>query len=133
VQTRMIAGLLLIAHGALHLFGFLTAWDLIEIDAVSRTPTVLTDDIPDGVVRDMGALWLLGAIAFAISGYALIQAYTWWKGLAFGSAVLSLIATLFWIHDTWPGLFLNLLIIILIARTWGQPRSDEDRAESHTA
>jgi hypothetical protein len=118
MQRNWLIGVLLWAHGLLHLFGFLTSWDLIEMDVFSRTPTVLPDDLPVGVLRDLGALWLLGAIAFWISGYAVVLQKRWWKGLTFGSAILSTIATLFWIHEAWPGLILNLIIFGLIIGTW---------------
>jgi hypothetical protein len=118
MHRNWLVGTLLGLHGFLHLFGFMTSWDLIEIDVVSRTPTILPEDLPEGVLRDLGALWLLGAIAFWISSYAVIQAKHWWKGLTFVSAVVSMIATVFWIHEAWPGLILNLVILGLIAGTW---------------
>jgi hypothetical protein len=137
MRYRWLIGILLIGHGLLHLFGFLTSWDLVEIEAVSRTPTILADDLPVGVIRDIGALWLLGLFAFALSGVGVIRGYRWWKGLAFGSAAISLIATIFWIHETWPGLILNLIIIVLIARTWwhaehpGRTSEETQHASDH--
>ena len=121
MSRRWLICVLLIAHGFLHLFGFLTSWDIVDIEAVSRTPTILPDDLPIGVIRDIGALWLLGLFAFTLSGFAVVRGYHWWKGLAFGSAIVSLVATIFWIHDAWPGLFLNMLIIVMIARSWWIP------------
>ncbi len=118
MQQKWPVGILLAAYGFLHLFGFFTSWDVIETSAISRTPTVLPDGLPVGVLRDLGALWLLGAIAFWISGYAVIQDKHWWKGVTFGSAILSMVVTIFWVHEAWPGLILNLLIIVLVVGSW---------------
>ena len=91
---------------------------MIDAPALSRTPTVFTDDVPIGVLRDLGALWLLGMLAFTVAGFAAIQGLRWWESLTFVSAIVSLIATIFWIHEAWPGTLVNGLIIGLIARDW---------------
>jgi hypothetical protein len=124
LRRRLIIGLLLIIYGLAHLLGFLTSWDLIEVPGLSRIPTVFADDPPVGVLRDLGLLWLLGTIAFTIAGYAVIQGFRWWEGLTFVSAIVSLVATLFWIHEAWFGMLLNGVIIVLIARNWWQHHND---------
>jgi hypothetical protein len=133
MTRRWIIGLLLILHGFLHLFWFLTSWDLIDVPGISRTPTILDDDIPIGVIRDLGALWLLGLVAFSIAGYGAIVNYRWWKGVAFGSAIVSFIVTIFWIHEAWPGLFFNGIIVTLIARSWYQTEHNNRLSESARA
>jgi hypothetical protein len=107
MPQRWIVGPLLVAHGLLHLFGFLTSWDIIDVPGISRTPTIFTDDLPTGVTRDIGALWLLGMVAFSIAGYGAIKSYPWWKGVAFGSAIVSFLTNLLRIHEAWPGSVLN--------------------------
>jgi hypothetical protein len=118
MSQRWIIGLLLITHGLAHLFGFLTSWDLIDVPGISRTPTMFTDELPIGVLRDIGALWLLGLGSFSVAGYGAIQGKRWWKSVAFVSAIVSFIATIFWIHEAWPGTIINAVIVLLIARTW---------------
>jgi membrane glycosyltransferase len=124
VSRRWVIGILLILHGLIHLLGFLTSWDLVEVPGLSRTPTIFTDDPPVGVLRDLGILWLAGLIAFSLAGYAVIRGLRWWEGLTFVSAIVSFIATLFWIHEAWFGTILNGLIILLIARDWWQQHND---------
>jgi hypothetical protein len=131
MPLRWVIGLLLILHGCLHLLWFLTSWDLVELDWISRTPTILPDGLPIGVLRDLGALWLLGLIAFGVAGYGAITERRWWKSVAFASASVSLIATLFWIHEAWAGLFLNGAIIALIARSWYMHPANHRYPEEH--
>ena len=118
MTVRRFVGPLLILHGFLHLLGFLTSWDLIDPEGFSRTPTILPEDLPTGVIRDIGALWLLGLLAFGLAGYSAIRDYRWWKSLTFGSAVVSLIASIFWIHEAWTLTIVNIIIIALIVRSW---------------
>ena len=122
---RQVIAVLLVLHGLIHLFGFLTSWNIIDVPGISRTPTVFPDEVPIGVIRDLGALWLLGLAAFFLAAYAVLRDHHWWKGVAFGSAVVSLLATLFWIHEAWPGLILNAVIIALIARSWWRAHHPE--------
>jgi hypothetical protein len=120
VNRRVVIGVLLVLHGVIHLLGFLTSWDLIDVPGLSRTPTIFADDPPVGVLRDLGLLWLLGFVAFPVAGYAVIQGLHWWEGLTFLSAIVSFVATIFWIHEAWVGTLLNGMIIVLIARDWWQ-------------
>jgi hypothetical protein len=118
MRLTRIVGILMVGYGILHLLGFLTAWDLVEIDVLSRTPTVLPDELHIGVVRDLGLLWLAGMTLFGIAGYGAYTARRWWKGVAFAGAITSLICTILWVHEAWPGILVNLVILGILISDW---------------
>jgi hypothetical protein len=128
--TRFL-GIILTLYGILHLFGFLTAWNLIEIDALSRTPTLLGTDPPIGVLRDLGVLWLAGTGMFGAAGFGAYTGRRWWKGVAFAGALTSMVCIVLWFHEVWAGIVINLIILGFLVADWyqlgpGQHHANQD-------
>ena len=86
------------AHGVGHVLGWMPAWGIARFEGVSSRSWLLTDLVGDGGSRVLaGALWLAPTVGFVVAAAGLLGDESWWRPLAAGSAVLSLLAVaLFW-------------------------------------
>lgn len=95
---------LLILHGAIHLIGFVKAFDLGKVAAL-REP----------VSRPMGALWLLAAAAFAVSAALFVWApRAWWAAAAIALVVSQTLILRSW-TDAKFGTLANLIVAVPVA------------------
>jgi hypothetical protein len=110
---HIIIGLFIIAHGLVHLVGFLTYWRIVTLEEMPYTTTLFSGkvDVGDVGIRIMGILWLLTALAFSAAGLALIFSQPWWQPLTLYTAIFSLILTLTGWPDARFGVLINLLIL----------------------
>lgn len=113
---RLWIGIVLILHGVGHLLGILALTSL-GTDHWNGRSWLLTDSLGEGPAKAISAvLWVVGLIVFIVAGLALLEVgfpESWWKPLAVGGAVLSLVAlTLFW--NSFPALFPNKLGAIAV-------------------
>jgi hypothetical protein len=110
---RIALALFLFAHGLAHIVGFLGAW------APTRT-TIIGDriDLGAGWIKLVGVCWLLGAVLFAIAGFAVLMNATWWPTVTVSLAAASLVLCLLQLPETKFGVALNvaLLAVLLIGR-----------------
>ncbi len=83
-MLSIIAAIVLAAHGAIHVIGFVVPWQLASVDGFPYRTTVLAGLIDVGPVgiRAIGAAWLLIAAGFVLAGVAV------WRGGAVGSRLL---------------------------------------------
>lgn len=97
-----IAFLLLVsAHGALHLLGFLKAFDFATIKELTAP-----------ISRPYGLLWLSAAVLFVLTAVAYALGMRFWWAFAFLAALLSLLLVfLFW-QDAKYGAVPNVLIML---------------------
>jgi hypothetical protein len=117
---RYLVGALIALHGLIHAIGFSATWNLGKATVVSATPTY-----PSGLatgatsVRVLGVLWVVAMVAFLAAAVGVVTVAPWWKGLAGGAAVLSLLLCLAWWNDAKAGVVIDLLILVgLVIATW---------------
>jgi hypothetical protein len=106
----------LILHGVGHLLGVLAVTSLGG-DSWNARSWLLTDPLGDGAAKAISVvLWVIGFVVFVVAGLALLEIgfpESWWKPLAVGGAILSLVAlTLFW--NAFPALFPNKIGAIAV-------------------
>jgi hypothetical protein len=110
---RLILGIFMLLHGFAHLPGFTVAWRLTDRPEMPYKTTVLGSavNLGDVGIRIIGVMWLLGAIAFGVSGISLITRQPWWHQLALATAASSLVLTIIGWPDSRIGILVNLIII----------------------
>lgn len=113
---RIALAVLLLAHGIAHIVGFLGAW------APTRT-TIIGDriDLGPGWIKLVGIMWLLGAVAFTIVGFATLMNLVWWPTVAASLVAASLVLCLLQLPETKFGVALNagLLALLIAGRNAG--------------
>jgi len=83
---KYIFSFLLLAHGAIHLIGFLKAFDLADIQQ-------LTADIS----RVSATFWFVVFVLFTASGIAFIFKFDWWFMPAMVASIIStVLVIMFW-------------------------------------
>lgn len=95
---------LLVLHGLIHLMGFAKAFDLAELEELTRP-----------VSPGMGVVWLLACLGFLASAVFLLTAPRLWWLVAFASVVLSQVAIVSAWSDASFGTLANLLILAAVA------------------
>jgi hypothetical protein len=109
-------GIFMLLHGFAHLPGFTVAWRLTERAEMPYKTTVLAGAVNLGNtgIRALGLMWLLGAMAFAVTGIGLMAGQAWWYQLALITAGASLIMTILGWPDSRIGIIVNLIIIAVL-------------------
>ncbi len=103
---RILLACLLLAHGVVHLVGFLGAW------APSRTPVAAhRADLGAGWSKLVGWLWLAGSIGFGIAAVGALAGAGWWPALAMGLAGGSLTLCVLQLPQTRFGIVMNISLI----------------------
>lgn len=108
---RIALAFLLFAHGLAHIVGFLGAW------APTRT-TIIGNriDLGAGWIKLVGLMWLAGAIAFAVVGFATLMNAAWWPTAAVSFGAASLVLCMLQLPETKFGVALNVgLLALMIA------------------
>ena len=113
---NVIAAIYLIVHGLIHLIGFVVFWQLVEIEDISYTTTVLGGrlDIGDAGMRVLGVLWLLITIAFVIAGVAIFFSPPWWWSFTLAVTLASLVVTILGWPDAKFGVLANIIILLFL-------------------
>jgi hypothetical protein len=121
---RVLVGAFFGLHGLIHIMGFAATWQLGQSSSVSRTPMV-----PSGLAAGspavllLGVLWLVATFAFLAAAAGVTFRAAWWRGVALGAAVLSLLLCLAWWHDAWLGAVIDLAILTGLAVSGWIPRA----------
>ena len=112
---RIPLAILLVAHGAIHVLGFLWAFALADIDEIGGLSLFITAAVPgESVVVAFGLLWLVSMLAFLAAGIGVARTERWGLPLAGIAAGLSLIPTIVWWSDAWVGALLSAAIVVLV-------------------
>jgi hypothetical protein len=112
---NIAAAVLLLLHGFAHLVGFVGTWRLSP--TVPYKSTVLNGwfDLGDSGARVFGLLWLLTALAFAITAVGAFARASWWMPLALAvTAFSSVLCVLAW-PEARMGLLLNVVLLVLLS------------------
>ena len=71
---RTIVAVIIIAHGLVHLIGFVVPWRIATLDGFPYRTDVLSHvELGSPGVKVLGILWLLAAIGFVAVGVALLS------------------------------------------------------------
>jgi hypothetical protein len=119
--VTIVAAVVLIVHGLIHLMGTALYARHAEIKGLSRKTTLLGGrwDVGEGGIRVFGGLWVLPAVGFVASGFAMLAGWGWWKPVVVGVTLLSLALTgLDW-SNAFMGAIVDIAILILL---WLGPR-----------
>jgi hypothetical protein len=100
--------LIMLVHGFIHLLGFLKAFDLAKIPALSGKTIIL---ISAAGTRFLGILWLMAAILFLLTAISYIwdNKYWWTAGLA--AVFLSQFLIILYWKDAKAGTIANVILL----------------------
>jgi len=106
----------LFLHGFAHLPGFIVSWRLADLKDMPYKTTILTNavDVGDIGIRVIGALWLIAALMFVVSGTGLLAHTAWWRSVTMASAGFSLALCVVGWPDSRIGVFVNIVIIAFL-------------------
>jgi hypothetical protein len=112
----IIAAVVLILHGLIHLIGTAVYVRRVEIKGLSYKTTLLGGrwDLGDAGIRVFGLLWILPAVGFVAVALALFAGWMWWKPVLAGVALVSLaLTTLDW-SSAFMGAIVDIVILALV-------------------
>lgn len=114
--VRWPLAVLLLAHGAVHALGFISAFDAAEIEGLGG-PSMIIADLESGnpAILAFGVLWLVAMVAFMIAGLGVALRTSWSLPMAGVAAGISLVPTVVWWNDAWIGALLSGIILVAIA------------------
>ncbi|MCB2206970.1 MAG: hypothetical protein KQH67_01630 [Bacteroidetes bacterium] len=99
---KYIFSTIIFLHGAIHLLGFIKAFDLANIQQLSAN-----------ISKSSGLIWLFVSVLFVISGVAYIAKFQWWSLLAILAVILSSLLTILVWKDTKFAFLPNVIIMIV--------------------
>ena len=118
ISIRLAVGVVLVLHGLAHAPGVLASWGLASYENVSYQPNILLETASDGVVRLLGAVWLMAGAAFVFAGISILRQAPWWRPATLVACLLSLTVSTLWLEDAIVGLVINLGVLALLAGLW---------------
>lgn len=105
---RIALVILLLAHGLIHILGFVKAYELAEVKQLTHT-----------ISKPMGAAWLIAAVLFAVAALLLATHNSyWWVAGAAAVAISQLLIVSTW-SDSKFGTIANLLILVAVVVGYG--------------
>jgi hypothetical protein len=110
---KVIAIIILVLHGLIHLMGTVTYMQLGTVQGLAYKTTLLNGrwDLGAGGIGIYGALWAVTAVGFIAIAATLPFGWRWWKPVLAGIAVFSLILTALDWKVASAGAILNLVIL----------------------
>ena len=113
-MSRILVIILLLLHGSIHLFGFLKAFRLSNVDLLSLT-----------ISKPWGILWLVTTLLFWVAMLGFILKKDWFTMLVFIALTVSqLLIVVFW-KDAKFGTIANVLILLATLPIYGNYQFQE--------
>jgi hypothetical protein len=112
----IIASIVLIMHGLIHLMGTTAYVKLAEIKGLPYKTTVLNGrwDLGANGIAVYGALWAVAAIGFVVAAVALLAGWSWWQPVLIGVTLFSLALTALDWGVAYAGVIINIVILVVI-------------------
>jgi hypothetical protein len=112
----IIASIVLIMHGLIHLMGTTAYVKLAEIKGLPYKTTVLNGrwDLGANGIAVYGALWAVAAIGFVVAAVALLAGWSWWRPVLIGVTLFSLALTALDWGVAYAGVIINIVILVVI-------------------
>jgi hypothetical protein len=116
----IVAVVLLVLHGLIHLMGMAAYLELATVTGIPYKTTLLSGrwDVGDSGIHVFGVLWAIVAVGFVVGAVALFAGSPWWRSVLLTVTGLSLVLTgLDW-NVAFAGFFVNvaILAVLLLAR-----------------
>ena len=113
IVTRIAIGVLLMIHGFAH-WQIISGWGKVTADSAALRAV----GMGDAALASLGtALWVAALLSFELAGIGVFAGQGWWRALAIGGAVVSLLVmALFWQPNFIIGAAID--IGILVALLW---------------
>ena len=117
----MIAAIVLVLHGLIHLMGTAAYLKLAVIQQLPYKTTVLGGrwELGTGGTAVYGALWALVAVGFIVAALALLMNWHWWQPVLVGVTLFSLVLTTLDWAVAYTGVIVNIAILAML---WLGPR-----------
>lgn len=119
-NLTIIASIVLVLHGLVHLMGAAAYMKLAEIQQLPYKTTVLGGrwDLGPRGTAVYGALWAVAAIGFIVAALALfaswIAGWNWWQPVLLGVSLFSLVLTALDWDVAYSGVFVNIAILAIL-------------------
>ena len=113
---HVVLTVLLAVHGLGHIFFLIPTMGVAQWGFPGRS-WLLSDRVPDALVRTLGSvLWLLVIAGFIAAGAGLWSQQMWWRGLALATSAISLLGLVLFAQPTQPFVSAAVLdVVILVA------------------
>lgn len=118
---KYVFALILFLHGAIHILGFVKAFNFAPIEQLT---------IP--ISKLSGSFWLIVSLLFIISGIAYLSKYPWWSMLAMLTVILSAVLTIAVWNDAKFAIIPNLIILVVASFSLAQLAFDKKIATEIT-
>jgi hypothetical protein len=110
---QYVIAIILLIHGIAHLVGFVVPWRIAKLEEAPYKTTLMGGrlDVGDAGIRIVGVVWLLIALAFFVSGTALLFLSGWWWSYTLVVAAISLVLCVLGLPDSKFGIPINVVIL----------------------
>jgi hypothetical protein len=112
----IIAAIVLIVHGLIHLMGTASYLKLTEIGELPYKTTLLNGswDLGTKGIALFGVLWAVATVGFVAAGVAMIAGWSWWQPLLLGVTLFSLVLTALDYKVAYAGVIINVVILAVV-------------------
>lgn len=109
IDVKILFTILLALHGLIHLLGFVKAFELSPVKALT---------LP--ISKFWGCIWLLAAVFFVLTIAILWSNSRWWWLVALSGVVVSQVLIFSFWSDARFGTIANIIILVVVAIGYGQ-------------
>ena len=127
-MLRIAAATVVVAHGLIHLIGFVVPWGIATIEGFPYRTTALGGAIAlgDAGARLVGIAWLACAVGFVVAGLGIWQRASWALPLTAALAVVSIAVCVLGLPEAIAGIVVNSAILGAVAwASLARPRALE--------
>ena len=114
--VTVIASVILVLHGLVHLMGTAAYLKLAEVQQLPYKTTVLGGrwDLGSSGTAVFGILWAVAAIGFVLTAIALFGNWDWWRSVLIGVTLFSLVLTSLDWGVAYAGVVVNIAILLIL-------------------
>lgn len=121
-MLRLVFSLLLLAHGLIHLLGFVKEWRMAAVGQFTGKTLV---PISGSSAKIAGLLWLLAALIFVAAAAAyFLKKENWWMFAATGLLLSQALIVVYW-PDARFGTIANVIVLITALPAFGAWRFEQ--------
>lgn len=127
---KVVLALVVLAHGLIHLIGFVAYYPLAEMPQLAYKTSFLGGrwELGAGGTRLYSLLWLLAGLGFLVGAIGMAFGWRWWAPLMLATTVVSLVLCVMDWKAAYLGGLLNVVILLGLAVVFGlrmQPKPFE--------
>lgn len=105
---KFVFSFILVMHASIHLMGFAKAFQLAEIQELTKS-----------ISKPIGILWLVVALMFVFSAVLFLTKKNWWFVIAFISVIISQILIIIFWKDAKFGTIANSIVLLVSIAAFG--------------